>query len=349
MRRVLLLIHHPENARLLAVSLEGYCQVLQPDDPLYLNFPFDLGIVDGPMLDRWGDVVQLRKAVERPVILPFLLVTSRQEVSLSTRRLWEWVDDFLTLPTSKAELRARVELLLRARSLSVQLKVRNDDLEAFVQAMTHDLRAPARVIEGFTRQLREEQAQNLDQQGLHDLARIRMAAVRMQELIDLLVDFSRLGKGSVRLGRVELASIVTGCLNDLEEEIAAHEARVRVEDGLPAVWGDPALLKVAVTNLLGNAIKFVHPGERPQVTVFGSTEQGVGRLTIRDNGIGIPPEHHERIFTPFVRLHGEEAFSGSGLGLPAARKVVELMGGRLRLRSFPNDGSSFWIELPAAE
>jgi signal transduction histidine kinase len=275
--------------------------------------------------------------------MPVVLV-SRRDVWSKTSDLWHLVDEAVSLPISKLELQARIEILLRARRISLELKLRNEDLEAFIQAMSHDLRASLRAVTMFTEVLAQSEADKLSAQGSQDLNRIRSAAQDMRELIDSLLNFSRLGRGEVRYEPIDLRSYVQGCLRNVEADIRRRHAEVHFRGGSRTVLADPTLLKIALTNLLSNAIKFVPEGVRPEITVSTTVRRDLCRIQVNDNGIGISKEDQQRIFMPFVRLYSEENFPGIGLGLPSVRKAVELMGGRVGVESTPGRGSTFWIE-----
>jgi signal transduction histidine kinase len=167
----------------------------------------------------------------------------------------------------------------------------------------------------------------------------------MRELVDSLLNFSRVGRGEVRYEPIDLRKYVETCLQNLHAEIRSRNANVRVKGKARIVQADPTLLKIALTNLLSNAIKFVPHGVRPDITVSASSKQDLCRIEIHDNGVGISEEDQQRIFMPFVRLYTEDEFPGIGLGLSAVRKAVELMGGRVGVESRPGRGSRFWIEL----
>jgi signal transduction histidine kinase len=142
--------------------------------------------------------------------------------------------------------------------------------------------------------------------------------------------------------------VLTVVLKNLQETIKDQATRIELQSPLPRVRADFGLLELALTNLISNALKYAPPGERPQVTVRAQGSAGRWRLEVVDRGIGIPFEDQERVFQAFVRLHGEETYEGSGLGLSIARKAVELMGGRIGVESEPGVGSTFWIELERA-
>ena len=276
-----------------------------------------------------------------------LLISSQRDIWSSTPNLWQLVDESITAPVSKIELQSRVEILLRARRISLELKLRNEDLEAFIQAMSHDLRASVRAVTMFAEAVNMSEAEHLSKVGKQDLDRIRWAAQEMRELIDSLLNFSRLGRGEVRYEQIDLRSYIESCLRNLEGEIRNRNASVRIRGRSRVVQLDPTLLKIALTNLLSNAIKFVPDGVQPEITVSASVKQDICRIEVDDNGIGISKEDQQRIFMPFVRIYSEEQFPGIGLGLPSVRKAVELMGGRVGVDSKPGKGSRFWIELPS--
>lgn len=347
--RILLLVKHPENCRLLSQLLSERYEVVICDPSDGLGGLFDLAILDGQGLERWGEEALLeRKRREEPVFLPYLLIVSRRDVGIATRHLWRVVDELLLSPVQKVELQARVEILLRTRRLSLELSLRNADLEALVHAATHELRAPVRAISEFARLLMEEQAARLDEQGRKDLERIVAAANEAADLIRSLLDFARMGTGPVHLEPVPVGIILQGCLHRLAGEIAAREAEVTVEGECPAVRAEPVLLQMILTNLLTNALKFVAPGVKPRVHITISRSGPWCRVAIQDNGIGIAPEDLERIFRPFGRLHGVEVYPGIGLGLATAQKAALWMGARIGVESVPGQGSTFWVEMEVA-
>jgi signal transduction histidine kinase len=190
--------------------------------------------------------------------------------------------------------------------------------------------------------------ERLSEEGRQDLDRIRWAAAEMRELIDSLLNFSRLGRGEMRYEPVNVRDYIDTCLRNLEGEIRTRHAEIKIKGRSRIVQADPTLLKIALTNLLSNAIKFVPEGVKPKITVSASVKNDLCRIEIGDNGVGISQEDQQRIFMPFVRLYSEQEFPGIGLGLPSVRKAVELMGGRVGVESQLGQGSRFWMELTVA-
>ncbi|HYC03512.1 MAG TPA: ATP-binding protein [Azospirillaceae bacterium] len=227
-----------------------------------------------------------------------------------------------------------------------QLRAANEELERFAYSVSHDLRAPLRAMEGFSAVLLEDYGDRLDAEGRGYLNRIAAAATRMDRLIRDLLDYSRLAREELHSDRVELDQALREARQQIAEPLAA--ARFTVEEPLPVVRANRAVLVQALANLLSNAVKFVAPGTVPEVRVRAEAADGRVRLLVEDNGIGIAPEHRERVFDVFLRLHAMSEYPGTGIGLAIVRKGVERMGGSVGVGERPGGGSVFWVELPAA-
>src|SRR5215469_14401486 len=345
MARIILILENSENRRLLNQFLSAHHSVGEHIQGQPLEEVFDLCIIDDLNLSRLKDELEARRDAEQPGILPVLLVTHLPDVWARMPNLWQLVDEAIMAPVAKLELQSRVEILLRARRVSLELKLRNEDLEAFIQAMSHDLRASVRAVTMFAEAVATSDGNRLSQEGKQDLERISWAAQEMRELIDSLLNFSRLGRGEVRYEPLDLRAYINMCLRNLQGEIRNRHATIKVLGKPRTIQADPTLLKIALTNLLSNAIKFVPAGVQPEITVSASVKEDLCRIVIDDNGIGISEENLQRIFLPFARIYSEQDFPGIGLGLPSVRKAVELMGGRVGVESKPGRGSRFWIEL----
>lgn len=342
MSRILTLLDNAANARILREMLAPHHEVI--------TAPFDdadLAIIDAASVNAHAEFLRERKRAEDPVFFPVLLVTARQNAGVFAGPLASLADEIVFTPVEKVELFARIEMLLRARRLSLELRLRKDDLQAFIHAMTHDLRAPLRTVAGFADAMAEDQRERLDADGRRHLDRIQAAVRQMWELIESLVAFSRIGRKAVKMKTVDLDWTIEGCLSEMKQEIETRGAQVEKRGQLGLVEADSSLLKIAICNLISNAIKYVDKGVAPHVEISAHREDGKVHLQFRDNGIGLREEDQEKIFTPFVRLHGEEDYPGLGLGLSATRKAIEIIGGQSGVVSAPGDGSTFWIELAA--
>ncbi len=244
--------------------------------------------------------------------------------------------------------RHTAELERRVSERTSQLEASNRELEAFAYSVAHDLRAPLRSIHTFASALQEDYPDALDDAGKDLLRRVVEASRRMDALIRDLLEYSRVAVKEVELASVDLDRVVEEARGQLASVIADRGAEVAVEAPLGRVVGHHATLLQVVVNLLSNAVKFVAAGTTPRVRVRAEARDGGVRLWIEDNGIGIEPQYHERIFRLFERLHGADAYPGTGVGLAIVKRGMEHMGGRTGLESEAGQGTRFWIELPAA-
>lgn len=235
----------------------------------------------------------------------------------------------------------------RIQERTRQIAEANAELQAFAHTVAHDLRAPLRNVEGFASALLEDEADRMSDDGKLFAARISAAVVRMDRLITDLLAYSRLSRNELRLQPVNAGDVMKAVLRDLESQVRETRAEIVIQDPLPIVLANEGVLVQIMANLLSNAIKFVPPGTRPRVRVFGDAPDGMGRIVVEDNGIGIDPAHHQRVFGVFERLHGEEQYPGTGIGLAIVRKGVERMGGSARVVTLPGGGARFEILLPA--
>jgi len=238
------------------------------------------------------------------------------------------------------------ELEQRVEERTAQLQETNGALEAFSYSISHDLRAPLRAMEGIAQALLEDYGGGLDATGQDYARRIVSSAQQMDALIQDLLAYSRLSRSDLHTQPVNLPSAVAEALELLQAEIRQRDAQVSVDEPLPLVMAHHPTLVQVVTNLLANAMKFVAPGTRPEVGVRAEERTGLVRLSVQDNGIGIAPTHQQRIFDVFERLHGDEHYPGTGIGLAIVRKGAERMGGRAGVESAEGRGSCFWVELP---
>jgi signal transduction histidine kinase len=238
---------------------------------------------------------------------------------------------------------------LERERLIRELETKNAELERFTYTVSHDLKAPLITIKGFLGFL-ERTAAIGDGDRLHaDIRRIDTAASRMQRLLDDLLNLCRLGKQAGPAERVEFAPVVEEAAELVRGRLAAERVQLVVQEGLPAVRGDRSRLVEAVQNLLDNAAKFMGDQSDPTIEVGarGCDEQGRHVLYVRDNGMGIPDEHRERIFGLFNRLSADT--DGTGIGLTLVRRIVEVHGGTIHVES-PGEGcgrgATFVFALP---
>jgi signal transduction histidine kinase len=236
----------------------------------------------------------------------------------------------------------------RVRERTHELEQANEALEAFGYSVSHDLRAPLRTMQGFAEALLEDYSEALPPEARDYAMRINRGAERMDVIILDLLAYSRLSRTEIVLQPVELQGVVRDVADQLASPLQASSSTLEVESGLPPVVGHRATLVQIVSNLVSNALKFVAPGVAPVIRLSAERRDDRVRIFVKDNGIGIEPEHQARIFRVFERLHGSEAYPGTGIGLAIVKRGAERLGGSAGVEAVPNQGSCFWIELKAA-
>ncbi len=244
-------------------------------------------------------------------------------------------------------------LLRRQRSQGIALRHARERIaelegeggaESFGALVSHDLRAPIRVVEGFTRIVKEDYASVLDRIGIDHLDRVLGAAARMNHMIDALLALSRLSSQPIAQGPVDLSQLAAYIVADLRRLTPEHEVAVEIEPGLSAV-GDPTLLRMVLENLLGNAWKYTGNAKAPRVSFTRHADEPA-TFTVRDNGAGFDMRYADRLFGAFQRLHSASEFPGTGIGLASVRRIVRRHGGEVRAEGAPDRGASFHFSLP---
>jgi signal transduction histidine kinase len=253
------------------------------------------------------------------------------------------------LANAQAKMHQHAELLEKmVTERTAKLQETIGILDSFCHSIAHDLRAPLRALSGFSRELQETHEDMLDEEGKETLDRIAKAALRMDQLILDLLRLGRISTAELDTETVNLEEIVDGSLAVLAPEFKRTGARLRLCHPLHSVRGNKVLLDQVITNLLGNAIKFVRPGVVPEVTLRTESGNGRVRILVQDNGIGIKPAQARKLFQPFLRLVSADQYPGTGVGLAIVRKAAERLGGSVGVESEIGKGSCFWVDLPAA-
>jgi PAS domain S-box-containing protein len=240
------------------------------------------------------------------------------------------------------------ELEQRVSRRTAELQAANEELEAFSYSVSHDLRAPVRHIDGFA-QLLGKELQAPGTKAAHYLATIAAAARRMGALIDDLLQLSRTGRQPLALRRVDLAALVRELVHEAAPEIGAREVDWEVEE-LPAVLADPALLRILLQNLLSNALKYSRSRPRSRIAIRARPAPGgIVEISVRDNGVGFDPRFKDKLFGVFQRLHRDEEFEGTGIGLATARRIAHRHGQRIWGEGAPGEGATFTFTMAAAQ
>ena len=344
--------------------------------------PFDCVMVDLVMPEMDGIEVCRRihamgRSMDHPMIV--IMLTSSETKGDMTRGLEAGADDFVGKSSDMAVLKARIRALLRrkffqeenrrireqllrteleatearaarelaeARSLLVdELERKNKELETFSYSVSHDLRAPLRSIDGFSKALLEDYADKLDANGQHYLDRVRGAAQRMGELIDDLLQLSKVGRADLQRTRVDLSALALTVATELQRATPDRRVQVLIPEGLVAD-ADYRLLQVVLENLLGNAWKFTTTVAEAIIECGVSLRDGVPTYFVRDNGAGFDMAQAGRLFAPFQRLHSEAKFPGTGIGLATVHRIVDRHGGRVWAESAVERGATFLWTLP---
>jgi PAS domain S-box-containing protein len=252
--------------------------------------------------------------------------------------------------TDRLRAEAQVHALNRTLELRVAQRTReltraNEELEAFAYSVSHDLRAPLRAIDGFSRLLLERHGDGMDQAGRDQLGRIRAATVRMGELIDALLKMSRLSRGEMRRTPLDLSRMGNEILAELAQGSPHRQVSVSVQPGMHAT-GDAALVHNLLLNLLGNAWKFTSRTGHARIE-FGQERAGPEPVFfVRDNGAGFDQQYVDKLFRPFQRLHGQGDFAGHGIGLASVKRIVERHGGTISAEGSEGGGACFRFTLP---
>ncbi len=237
---------------------------------------------------------------------------------------------------------SRLEATVAERTAKLQEII--GELEAFSYSLSHDMRAPLRAIQGFTQIALEE----CGEKAKPFLSKVVSSARRLDRMIQAVLSYTRTSRQEIRIEPVDVDRLLHEIILE-RPELQPPNAEVRVERSLLPMQGHEGSLTQCLTNLLGNAVKFVPRGVTPRVRIFSEVTGNAVRLWIEDNGIGIEPEAQRRLFEMFYRVNSENEYEGTGIGLAIVRKAIERMGGQVGVESQPGRGSRFWVQLPKVE
>ncbi len=261
----------------------------------------------------------------------------------NTRRLVSWSHTALTRETGIGG-----HIVVTGRDIT-ELRQRTQELEGFTYSVSHDLRAPIRAIDGFTRILIEEYAGSLDDEGRRLLEIVRSNTEKMGELIDGLLALSRLGREKVMFSEIDMRELAT---NAFDEQKAAGGKQREFDfkvSSLPPAFGDKRLIAQVFQNLLSNAIKFTRNQSEAKIEVGYLSNALEDVYFVCDNGVGFDMDHAQKLFGTFQRLHGADEFEGSGIGLATVRRIIDRHSGRVWAEAKPNAGATFYFSLPVRE
>ena len=246
--------------------------------------------------------------------------------------------------SSKDLQHAREELEVRVRERTAQLEEANRELESFSYSVSHDLRAPLRAIDGFSQTVLDECAGKMEADTEANLRWVRAAAQRMSRLIDSLLAMSRLSRREMRREHVDLSQIARSVVQDYQKKVPGREVSIMIQDGV-AAEGDPDLLRIVLENLLSNAWKFTSKHEQATIEFGMMGRDGRILYFIRDDGAGFDMQYADKLFGAFQRLHSEQEFEGTGIGLAIVQRIIHRHGGKVWAESEMEKGATFYFTI----
>jgi light-regulated signal transduction histidine kinase (bacteriophytochrome) len=240
------------------------------------------------------------------------------------------------------------ELEQRVVERTASLEAANKDMESFSYSISHDLRAPLRAINGFSKILQEDYVGRLDDEGKRLLNVVSGNAQKMGELIDDILAFSRAGRNEVVRSAIDMKKMVAGVWEELRPEMAGRDVYLDIGD-MPPAEGDPAMIHQVVFNLLSNAVKFTQHRPDARIEVSGQADEHETVYYIKDNGAGFDMQYANKLFGVFQRLHGTDEFEGTGIGLAIVKRIVTKHGGRVWAEGIIGEGATIYFALPAGK
>ncbi len=234
----------------------------------------------------------------------------------------------------------------RIKALTADLAAANKEIESLAYAVSHDLRAPLRAIEGFTDVILEDYKDKLDSEGGRYLGIIKNSSLKASRMIDGILSYSRLGRHEMTLSDVNLDELVKNLIADMRNVLEGRVINFEIAP-LPVVRGDFFLLREVWKALLNNAVKFTRHQSPAKIHITSRNENGYYVFSIKDNGIGFDIRYADKLFQLFQKLHSDTEFEGTGASLAIAKRLIARHGGKIWAESVPNEGSVFFFALPA--
>jgi signal transduction histidine kinase len=302
-------------------------------------------------MPKMSGVEVLQQLSKDNTVIPAIMLTGEGNEALAVTAMKMGSIDYLSknavtptgLQRAIRHAHDRADILRQIEHTRQELQRSNNDLEQFASIVAHDLKAPLRAITQHLQIIEQENKDKLSQDSLVSLHFAVDGAARMRRLIDALFDYAKFGFRTATAEELDSNSLLTVICKNLESEIQEKKALV-THEVLPAILGDPVQIQQLFQNLIGNALKYCRTS--PRIHVYARPMDDLWKFSIRDNGIGIAPEHRQRIFQIFSRLHEPDEYGGMGLGLAICDRVVKNHHGHIWIEDAPEQGSIFHFTLP---
>jgi light-regulated signal transduction histidine kinase (bacteriophytochrome) len=304
-------------------------------------------------MDRERLISQLKNSEINSPVEVKLTTTSGEEKHILVKGDIIEINDETCIIASLTDITDRKNKELEIASLNQQLensieqqRALNKELESFSYSVSHDLRAPLRSIDGYTRILQEDYGPKMDQEGHRIMNTIMNNAQKMNKLIDDLLSFSRLGKQSLDKVELDMNVMFTSIINELKSHGGPGEHTEFEVKSLSPAWADRNLITQVIINLLRNAIKYSSKKEKPHVEVGSYNEKDAVVYYVKDNGAGFDMAYYDKLFGIFQRLHSPTEFEGTGVGLAIVQRIINRHGGKVWAEAEPEKGATFYFSLP---
>jgi len=318
----------------------------------------DLGLPDSQGFDTF---IKVHNSVPQ---IPIVILSGLTDETLAARAVREGAQDYLVKGHVDSNLlgrslryaierkQAQVELQQYRDHLEEVVEQRTDELvaankelESFSYSVSHDLLAPLRAIDGFSRILLEDYTNKIDDEGKRLLNIVRNNTQKMSQLIDDLLAFSRVGRQEINLLNISMTELAKGVFEELKDSSTGQAIQSNI-NSIPNAYGDRSMIRQVFINLLSNAIKFTRPKGTSIIEVGGWTEENENIYYVKDNGVGFDMQYLNKLFGVFQRLHSSEEFEGTGVGLAIVQRIIHRHGGRVWAEGKVGEGATFYFTLP---
>ncbi|MCX6304153.1 MAG: response regulator [Bacteroidetes bacterium] len=298
------------------------------------------------------EVLAALRLKETTRLIPFIFITALSGRSDIRSAMELGADDYINKPVTRDELLGAItarlkksDVILKKTRHTAELESINKDLNAFAQAVSHDLKTPLRAVDGYTKMLHDDYAGILDKDGLRYLETIRSNSAKMRELIDGLLEFSRQRKTEIAHSRVNMNNLARSVIADIRYEKNYKIPEIILGD-IPDAGCDEKMMRQVFVNLLSNAIKYSGKKDKPVIEIGHSVINNESVYYVKDNGVGFDMKYYSKLFGVFHRLHSQNEFKGIGIGLSIVKEIIEKHGGRVWAEGIVDEGTTFYFSLP---